>query len=104
MSQPILQEVNHCVKTEPYSIGQLRQFACQQLQFCGISHRRQSVLDEIAKIDPIEITSIMQLIKTCIVLLEANLSNCLTVKVVQEARRLCCLSVLADHDDNDIPF
>jgi len=103
--QSILQNIDHCIKTEPYSVDQLRQLAHQQLQFCGITtYRGQTVLDEIVKIDPIDITSIMQLIKTCIVLLEANLSSCLTVKIVQEAKRLCSLTVPADHYDDDIPF
>ena len=59
---------------------------------------------EIIKSDPIGITSIMELIKTCIVLLEANMSNSLTVKIVQEAKRLCSLQVPADNFEDTIPF
>ena len=103
LPQSILQEVSHTVKTEPFPLGQLKQLVRQQLQFCGIIYRRQSVINEILKIYPIDVTSIMQLVRTCITLLEANMSNCLTVKIVQEARKLCSLSVPVDYQD-DIPF
>lgn len=96
--------VDHIINTESYSIEHLRQFVTQQLKFCGIYFRGQSVIDEIANTPGMDITSIMQLIKTCIVLLEADLRIYLTVKIVQEAKQLCSFSVSADHRNDDIPF
>ena len=105
VSKSIKQRVDYCINTDMYSFEELRQFACQQLQFCGITYRGQAVIDEIVENDLVEFTSIMQLIKTCIMLVEADVSPSLTVKIVKEAKRLCALQVPPDHDDDDdIPF
>lgn len=104
VSESILNQVDYSVKTEPYSVDQLRQFANQQLEFCGISYKGQAVIDEIVKVYPKDITDFIRLIKTCVLLLEAELSNRLTVKIVREAKRLCSVPAPVNHQDNDTLF
>ncbi len=104
VSKSILEAVDYIIQTESCSIEQLRQFVTQQLKFCGVSFRGQTVIDEIVNTPDIDIRSIMRLLKACIVLLEADLRKYLTVKIVQDAKKLCSFSVSADHHADDIPF
>lgn len=101
--QSIIKEVDHCVAMEPCSAEQIKMIICQQLKFCDIPYKGEAVLEEIVKTYPMEIGVIMRLLKTCIVLLRADLSNYLTVKIVRTAKRLCSLPVPPPPVD-DIPF
>lgn len=99
VSQPIIKAVSHIVELEPYSSEQLRLIAHQYLKFCGIEYQGEPVLQEIVGSAPYGIRVVMKTLKICIVLMRANLENCLTVEIVKKAKRLVVPSA-----DDDIQF
>ena len=76
--------------------------ANQYLKFCSISHNGEKVLQEIVGHKAHGIRVVIKTLKTCIVLLKAELKDCLTVEIVKKAKRLCALPV--SHHTDDIQF
>ena len=103
VSESIVKAVTHVITLEPYTIEQLLLVAHQYLKFCGIDYDGEKVLQEIVGPNSFGIRVVINTLKTCIVLLKAEMADCLTVEIVRKAKRLIALPPPPDPDD-DIPF
>lgn len=100
--EPIVKAVDHTIQLEPYTREQYLLIAHQYLKFCGIEYEGEAVLQEIVGPAPLGIRVVIKTLKTCMVLLKAQMEECLTVQIVKKAKRLFALPLA--HPDSDIPF
>lgn len=101
VAQAILKEVDHVAIIESFSPENIKKLVHQILQFCGIPYKK-NVLEEIVKIHPLNLDSVMQLLKNCMMLIRADLPDQLNIQTVKKAIKMT-YGISAPFGE-DIPF
>jgi len=106
ISEQILTEIDYAVKLEPLTPDQQCLVVHQQLKFCGICYEgKEQVLQAIVDAGVGQIRIIMRFLRTCIMLMRAEMEECMTMAIVKKADRLFSMSVSPpSKKTDDIPF
>jgi hypothetical protein len=106
ISEQILKEIDYAVKLDPLTPDQQCLVVHLQLKFCGIDYEgKEQVLQAIVDAGLGQISIIMQLLRICIMLMRAEMEECITMAIVKKADRLFSMPVLPPASPNDdIPF
>jgi len=87
-SAPIVKATDHVIELEPLTKEQRQIVLHQYLKFCGIDYEGEQVLRAVAGDVQGNIRQAIQLLKTCLVILRGEHEECLTVAIVEKAKRL----------------
>jgi hypothetical protein len=102
VSKYILNVVDHHIQMEPYSQSQMKRFIQRELEFCGVNFKGKAVLDELVSLVPLSVDVVMKILKTCMVIMKAELTDNLTVKIVRKAKQYHSIPIKPSKDE--IPF
>ena len=86
--ETIVKAVDHIITLQDYTTAQLEIVVHQQLKFCGIEYESEQVTKEIVGKSPQGISQVMQFLKVCVMVLRAEMAVCLTVEIVEKAKKL----------------
>lgn len=98
----IANSVDHIAYLAPHTRDYLTMAVRQYLKFCGIGYSNRKVIAEILKNNP-TIRQVIQILKTCMVILKSQVQNNLTVTVVRKAISMTLVPTKASKQD-EIPF
>lgn len=107
LSKAIVDNVDYIVELEPYTTEQLKIIVHQQLKFCSIDYgENEEILKEIVEQGYKNIGITIDFLKICLMLLKAEMLDCLTMEVVEKATRMSWGDVFppAVPKDDGIPF
>jgi hypothetical protein len=93
VSEPILRAVDYTVELEPLTADQVLAVIHQRLVFCQVEYEGEEVLKTIAEQGFGEIKNIISALERCLMLMDAELQDKLTLELVQKADKLFCSSV-----------
>ena len=101
----IVDAVDYIIELEPYTSEQLELVVHQILKvLCKIEYDGELVLQEIVEQGGGEISMVLDFLKICLMLLKAELKDCMDMEIVEKAKRISCSPVPPDHVEEDIPF
>ena len=101
VSIPIIKETDYIVELEPFTTEQLKIIVHQRLKFCGIRYEGEEVLQAIVGAEPVGLKQVMQFLKRCVIFMQAEYGDCLSLEMVEKVKRL---SGMAVETGDDIPF
>jgi len=105
VSDSILRATDHIIELQPLNQDQLEAVIHQRLVFCKIDYEGDEILRAIIGANNSEIGSIMKFLKTCIVMMKAEMKDCLDMEVVNKVKRMAPLPDPAPPmPDGTIPF
>jgi len=89
VASPILSAVDYKVEIEPYNQQQLELIVHMRLKFCGISYEGDSeILTAIVERSCGDLSIIIELLKICVLMVQGEGKEKLTMKLVQRAAKL----------------
>ncbi len=104
VSELILKATDYVIELEPFTLDQLEAIVHQRLVFSKIDYDGDEVLQAIIDTGKANIDLIMRFLKKCIMLMKAEMEECLDMDVVRKARRLSSLPAPPSAVGDDIPF
>ena len=105
VSGSIIEATDYIIKLEPLTMDQLEAAVHQRLVFCGIEYEGEEVLKKIIDQGVGKIEFVIPFLKKCLMLMKAEMGECLDMKIIQKAIRLSSLPVPpSSHHNDDIPF
>ena len=106
VTDAILKATDYVIELEPLNSDQLEAVVHQRLVFCGVDYKNsEEVLKAIIEAGFGEIEFVIPFLKKCLMLMKAEMLDCLDLEVVNRVDRLLSMPVppLA-HKADDIPF
>ena len=100
---PILQTVDHVIELEPYSSEQVKIIAHQLLKFCSTEYAGEQILEEILDQGSGQVGLAIDFMKTCVLIMRAEMLDCLDMEIVEKAKRIWQTTVHAP-SVKDMPF
>jgi hypothetical protein len=88
--EPILKATTHIIELEPFTQDQILSIIHQKLVFAGIEYGGEEVLKALYEQGFGEIKNIIPALKRSLLLMNADLEDKLTLKLVEKAERLFC--------------
>lgn len=88
VQKTILKAVDFFVELEPLSIDMLKAVVHQRLFFCGVKYDGEEVLHAIVEQGAGQIEFVIPFLKQCIMMMKAELADCLDMEIVEKASRL----------------
>lgn len=106
LPQPILDAIDYIVELEPYTAEQLESIVHQILTvFLKIDYTGKQVLMEVVEMGGEQISIVIDFLKICIMILKSEMKDCLTMEIVEKAKRFSCSPVPPPPvAEDDIPF
>lgn len=102
----IVNAVDHTIYLEPYSSEQVKLITHQILKvFCGVEYDGEQVLQEIVEQSHAQIGQVIEFLKVCLLIMKAEMLDCLTVDLIEKVKRMGQFPVPAPPIlTDDIPF
>ena len=103
----ILRATDHIIELQELNQNQLEAAIHQRLVFCGISYAGEEVLKAIVEAGNTQIDSIIKFLKICILMMKAEMLDCLDMQLINRAKWLNNTPVPPppiSHQSDDIPF
>ncbi len=104
VSDLILKATDYIIELQPFTLDQLEAIVHQRLVFSKIEYEGEEVLQAIIDIGKAKIDLIMKFLKKSLMLIKAEMEECLTMKIVEKARRLSSLPGYPSAVGDDMPF
>jgi len=105
VSSSIVKATDYIVELEPLNNDQLEAALHQRLVFCGIEYDGDEVLRAMVSQGAGKIEYVIRFLKHCLVIMKAEMADCLTVELVKKASRIGSMPVRKPAPNNDdIPF
>ena len=103
INDAMLSAIDHIIEIEPLNNDQLLAVLHQKLVFVGCEYAGEEVLKEIVDAGNREIDQIMEFLKKCLMLIKADMGDCLDMKIINRAKRMSGIPVDFDVED-EMPF
>jgi hypothetical protein len=105
VSDTILKATDYVIELDPLNSDQLLAVTHQRLVFCGVNYNNsEEVLKAIIKAGLGEVEFVIPFLEKCLVLMKAEMLDCLDLEVVKKADRLFSMSVPPVAHKTDIPL
>lgn len=104
ISDTIIRATDHIIRLEELTLDQLEAVIHQRLVFCGVEYDGEEVLRAIVEVGNAKIDLIIEFLKICILMMKAELLDCLDMEVVNRAKRLNNTPILPPPTGDGIPF
>ena len=105
VSPEISKATDYVVELEPLNLDQIEAALHQRLVFCGVEYDGDEVLKAIVSQEEGQIEYAIQFLKQCLLIMKAEMADCLSLEVVKKASRIGPIPAHppVQHGD-DIPF
>lgn len=88
ISDTIINATDHIIRLQPLNLDQMEAVIHQRLVFCKIDYSGDEVLRAVIGVGNSKIDLIIDFLKICILMMKAELKDCLTMEIVNRARQL----------------
>lgn len=104
VSDLILKATDYVIELQPFNLDELEAIIHQKLVFSKIEYEGAEVLQAIIDIGKAKIDLTMKFLKQCIMVMKAEVGECLDMEIVEKARRLSSMPVPPSAVGDDMPF
>ncbi len=104
ISDTIIRATDHIIRLQPLNLDQLEAVIHQRLVFCGISYDGEEVLKAVVEAGNTQIDLVIKFLKVCILMIKAEMLDCLDMQLVSRAKWLNNTSIPPPPIDDGIPF
>jgi len=105
VSETIKKATDYIIELEPLNSDQLEAAVHQRLVFCGVDYKNsEKVLKAIIEVGQGQIEIVIPFLKKCLMMMKAEMHDCLDMEVVEMVDRLFSIPESASSSEDNIPF